>query len=764
MYRNGNPYANHQQYNDQMNPTNANMYYHHQQQQQQESLDGINSFSKPPASNFSSNYMNNQNSHQSLQEYARSQIPRNDMNNTMGKDMALHPGVFQDVPSLAHPSNTNYGLLQQQQQQLSGSPLQQPPILGSIYKHNNNSNSLIQNSIGMNKQPDSPIQAIPQPGQSCSPGQYSFESDYTSTDFGQGSNNSNMNNMNSNDNSGASSPFHQPQYDYGDSVSQGSSNLAYANVPQPSDSNNIGNISPVLSQPHQQQSFKNSNITNSNVSRNNYMYFERRPDLFSKSTQDKAAAVRLKIENFYRQSVKYAIERNERRVKLEAELASHDWSEERKSRQLASLGKKESDFLRLRRTRLSLEDFHTIKVIGKGAFGEVRLVQKKDTGKVYAMKTLLKSEMFKKDQLAHVKAERDVLAGSDSPWVVSLYYSFQDAQYLYLVMEFLPGGDLMTMLIRWQLFTEDVTRFYMAECILAIEAIHKIGFIHRDIKPDNILIDIRGHIKLSDFGLSTGFHKTHDSNYYKKLLQEDDANNNNDLNNGLNKPGQGIKRQTMMVDSINLTMSNRQQIQTWRKSRRLMAYSTVGTPDYIAPEIFLYQGYGQECDWWSLGAIMYECLIGWPPFCSETPQETYRKIMNFEQTLQFPDDIHISYEAEDLIRRLLTHADQRLGSHGGADEIKAHPFFRGVDWNTIRQVEAPYIPKLSSITDTRFFPTDELENIPDSPAMAQAAKQREQMMKQGGGALNNDAAIKEDLPFIGYTYARFDYLTRKDGF
>ena len=123
----------------------------------------------------------------------------------------------------------------------------------------------------------------------------------------------------------------------------------------------------------------------------------------------------------------------------------------------------------------------------------------------------------------------------------------------------------------------------------------------------------------------------------------------------------------------------------------------------------------------------------------------------------FPDDIHISYEAEDLIRKFLTHADQRLGRYGGADEIKAHPFFRGVDWNTIRQVEAPYIPKLTSITDTRFFPTDELENIPDSPAMIQAAKQREQMMKQG-----TSTAIKEDLPFIGYTYSRFDYLTRKN--
>ncbi|KAL6944302.1 Serine/threonine-protein kinase [Hanseniaspora osmophila] len=496
----------------------------------------------------------------------------------------------------------------------------------------------------------------------------------------------------------------------------------------------------------------------------NYMYFERRPDLLSKSTQEKAAAVKLKIENFYQTAVNFAIERNQRRIEFENNLQNHyqDWSDERKYRELTNLGKKESHFLRLRRTRLSLDDFKTVKVIGKGAFGEVRLVQKKDTGKIYAMKTLLKSEMYKKDQLAHVKAERDVLAGADSPWVVSLYYSFQDTQYLYLIMEFLPGGDLMTMLIRWQIFTEDVTRFYMAECILAIEAIHKLGFIHRDIKPDNILIDIRGHIKLSDFGLSTGFHKTHDTTYYKKLLQEDE-------NSGkLEKPpnphsggdgGDGKHRNSMMVDAIHLTMTNRQQMQTWRKSRRLMAYSTVGTPDYIAPEIFLYQGYGQECDWWSLGAIMYECLIGWPPFCSETPQETYRKIMNFEKTLQFPDDIHISYEAEDFIKKLLTHADQRLGRHGGAEDLKKHPFFRGVDWNTIRQVEAPYIPKLSSITDTRFFPTDELENVPDSPAMALAKEQQQQQMMTNG---SKSKQPQQDLPFIGYTYSRFDYLTTKN--
>jgi protein-serine/threonine kinase len=192
--------------------------------------------------------------------------------------------------------------------------------------------------------------------------------------------------------------------------------------------------------------------------------------------------------------------------------------EDRKMRQLQNLGRKESTFLRLRRTKLGLDDFRTVKVIGKGAFGEVRccvccaflnaellhypryqvrLVQKTDTGKIYAMKTLQKNEMLKRDQvrcffplcnyishvrplqLAHVRAERDVLAESDSPWVVQLFYSFQDPAYLYLIMEFLPGGDLMTMLIKYDTFSEDVTRFYMAECVLAIEAVHKMGFIHR---------------------------------------------------------------------------------------------------------------------------------------------------------------------------------------------------------------------------------------------------------------------------------------------
>lgn len=151
----------------------------------------------------------------------------------------------------------------------------------------------------------------------------------------------------------------------------------------------------------------------------------------------------------------------------------------------------------------------------------------------------------------------------------------------------------------------------MAECCLALEAIHKLGFIHRDIKPDNILIDKHGHIKLSDFGLSTGFHKQHDSAYYQRLLDGQSTTS-----------AQPTNRNSVAINAINLTVSSKDQIATWKANRRKLAYSTVGTPDYIAPEVFLQQGYGLEVDWWALGAIAYECLVGFPPFCSESAHDT----------------------------------------------------------------------------------------------------------------------------------------------
>ncbi|THH05261.1 hypothetical protein EW146_g9949 [Bondarzewia mesenterica] len=386
-----------------------------------------------------------------------------------------------------------------------------------------------------------------------------------------------------------------------------------------------------------------------------YVYYHRRPDDLSSDARARATAAKVKLESFYKTSLETAIDLNIRLAGsvgrgIELERKTAGMMEDRKERETRKHTKIQSQFLRLRRTKIGLTDFRTVKVIGKGAFGEVRLVQKTDTGRVYAMKTLQKAEMLKRDQLAHVRAERDVLAESTSPWVVQLYYSFQDPLYLYLIMEFLPGGDLMTMLMKYDVFSEDVTRFYMAECALAVEAVHNLGFIHRDIKPDNILIDKNGHLKLSDFGLSTGLHKHTDAAYYKRLLEQQQAPRN-------------LARNSVEVNAIHLTMTRAETIATWKKNRRKLAFSTVGTPDYIAPEVFMMHGYGKECDWWSVGAIMFECLVGYPPFCSENASDTYKKIVQWPKFLFFPEDVHFSRESEDFMRKWvcafcdISHAD-----------------------------------------------------------------------------------------------------------
>nr|KAJ3417712.1 Serine/threonine-protein kinase [Polyrhizophydium stewartii] len=485
--------------------------------------------------------------------------------------------------------------------------------------------------------------------------------------------------------------------------------------------------------------------------------FERTTDGISQGTLERSAAAKYRLSHFYKTTVEECADREARRVENEERLLHESWSDEKKQRHLQNLGRRESEFLRLRRVRLGVDDFTTLKVIGKGAFGE-----KRDTGKIYAMKTLRKSEMIKKDQLAHVRAERDVLAeSSKTPWVVQLYYSFQDPLYLYLIMEFLPGGDLMTMLIKYDTFSEDVTRFYMAECVCAIEAIHNLGFVHRDIKPDNLLIDKDGHIKVSDFGLSTGFHKTHDSAYYQNM--------------GTTK-------------NIDLTLSRKDRIATWKRNRRALAYSTVGTPDYIAPEVFAQRGYSQECDWWSLGAIMYECLVGYPPFCADNAHETYRKIMNWRENLFVPDDVHLTREAEDLLQRWVAFVDVREARKNGsltrcadagdalvnarwracrllcdapdrltASEIRRHPFFRGVDWATLRSIRAPLVPQLKSITDTSYFPTDELVGVPEQ-VMVDADTHALGADQVGSATMDLLKSPNKDLAFVGYTFKRWETI------
>lgn len=415
-------------------------------------------------------------------------------------------------------------------------------------------------------------------------------------------------------------------------------------------------------------------------------------------------------------------------------------SEEAKQKAKEAFAQKEAEFERSKRIRLTAEDFRAVKVIGRGASGIVKVVEKIDNGKIYAMKTMRKSEMIKGNQMAHVKAEKDFLASASSPWVVELLYSFQDPHYLNLVMEYLPGGDLMTLLIRLDIMSEEMTRFYIAEIILAIESVHDHGFIHRDIKPDNILIDSDGHVKLSDFGLATGFHQTHDTEYYQRLVSGQGTVS-------MRKSRSGDKISTNeSCSKIDLTSPpSKTTIDTWKNNRRSLAFSTVGTTDYVAPEIFGKEGYGKECDWWSLGAIMFEMLVGYPPFMADTPAETYRKIINWRDTLHFPPHPKISEPAKNLIRRLLTESSQRLGSFG-AREIKCHPFFAGIDWQRMRECKAPYIPQIKSQDDTSNFPNTEED---DGDRVAGVAVP---------GGDSNTMRQQKDLAFVGYTFRRFESL------
>jgi len=441
------------------------------------------------------------------------------------------------------------------------------------------------------------------------------------------------------------------------------------------------------------------------------------PPNFSGHTLDKATKTKLTLENYYNNLISQQRERRERLRRMEESFKEQGVEEsvivERRNQHAA----KETEFLRLKRSRLGPDDFDPIKVIGKGAFGEVRLVQKVDTGHVYAMKILRKADMVEKEQVAHVRAERDILVEADHQWVVKMFYSFQDPANLYLVMEFLPGGDMMTLLMKKDILTEEAAQFYMTETAIAIDYIHNLGFIHRDIKPDNILLDSRGHVKLSDFGLCTGLKKSHRTEFYRDLSS------------------------VKTSDFTQNPMDSKRKAETWKSKRRALAYSTVGTPDYIAPEVFLQTGYDKSCDWWSLGVIMFEMLIGYPPFCSETPQETYRKVMNWKTTLEFPPEVPISETATKTILRFCGEREDRIQS---LEDIKSGAWFRGVDWEHIRERPAAIPVQVRSIDDT--------SNFDDFPDVA---------LQIAAPANNDTGQPYKDWVFINYTFKRFEGLTQR---
>ncbi|XP_065433210.1 ribosomal protein S6 kinase alpha-1 isoform X7 [Chrysemys picta bellii] len=309
--------------------------------------------------------------------------------------------------------------------------------------------------------------------------------------------------------------------------------------------------------------------------------------------------------------------------------------------------------------------FELLKVLGQGSFGKVFLVRKitpPDNGHLYAMKVLKKATLKVRDRV-RTKMERDILADVNHPFVVKLHYAFQTEGKLYLILDFLRGGDLFTRLSKEVMFTEEDVKFYLAELALGLDHLHSLGILYRDLKPENILLDEEGHIKLTDFGLS------------KEAIDHEKK-----------------------------------------------AYSFCGTVEYMAPEVVNRQGHTHSADWWSYGVLMFEMLTGSLPFQGKDRKETMTFILKAK--LGMPQ--FLSSEAQSLLRALFKrNPANRLGSGtDGAEEIKRHPFYSTIDWNKLyrREIKPPFKPAVARPDDTFYFDTEFTSRTPkDSPGIPPSA-------------------------------------------
>ncbi|KFV11731.1 Microtubule-associated serine/threonine-protein kinase 3, partial [Tauraco erythrolophus] len=306
-------------------------------------------------------------------------------------------------------------------------------------------------------------------------------------------------------------------------------------------------------------------------------------------------------------------------------------------------------------------DFETIKLISNGAYGAVFLVRHRETRQRFALKKINKQNLILRNQIQQVFVERDILTFAENPFVVSMFCSFETKRHLCMVMErtHVPtGGDCATLLKNMGPLPVDMAKMYFAETVLALEYLHNYGIVHRDLKPDNLLITSMGHIKLTDFGLSKIGLMNMTTNLYEGHMEKD--------------------------------------------TREFMDKQVCGTPEYIAPEVILIQGYGKPVDWWAMGIILYEFLVGCVPFFGDTPEELFGQVISDE--IMWPEgDEALPTDAQDLITRLLRQSPlERLGT-GGAHEVKHHSFFLHLDWNGLLRQKAEFIPQLESEDDTSYF-------------------------------------------------------------
>lgn len=442
------------------------------------------------------------------------------------------------------------------------------------------------------------------------------------------------------------------------------------------------------------------------------------------------------IEVYYRDFFMLYHDREHEMARIDSAARSGHIDEETRQKLRKEQFLRELEYIRKRRNPVSTAHYDIIRKIGQGSFGEVFLVRHRGDRNLYAMKKLQKKDMIYKRQVNHVWLERFVLASvGEHPLVVKMHYSFQDRDHLYFIMEYLHGGDMMTMLIRQDYLREDWARFYIAELVVAIDALHRTGIIHRDIKPDNILFRKDGHICLSDFGLS------------KTLMQPTEKD-------WIALTGAAYVNAPNFIEhirrgDIDLPLADR--VKLWKALAKEYAFSQVGTPNYIAPEVLQDNSYSESCDWWSVGVILYEMLVGCPPFCARIPAHVTGMICQWRRYLHFPRELpesRMSKAAEDLICRLICESQVRLGAKRGLEEFKEHPFFDGIDWDNLANAPAPFIPELASETDTRYFEEEitksDISQVLPAPPTPTAAQMRADPMATSCATSGSSGSGKDE--------------------
>ncbi|KAJ3207280.1 hypothetical protein HDU82_003900 [Entophlyctis luteolus] len=485
--------------------------------------------------------------------------------------------------------------------------------------------------------------------------------------------------------------------------------------------------------------------------------------LATESTKRNCKMTSVYFLDYYYDLISYLNQRKQRTVELAEHLGRQKADDSRVQAELSRFFEHERATLRERRTRLRVSAFQIVTQIGQGGYGQVYLVRKRDGsggngGEVMALKKMSKRILKRMGEVHHVITERDILARADSIWLVKLFYAFQDLENVYFAMEFVPGGDVRTLFNNSGVLIEGHARFYIAEMATAVSELHRLGFIHRDLKrefltaydiqltrlptAENFLIDKFGHIKLTDFGLSRG------------------------------------------TLSDELVASLRTKLEKLKDTPLTQFSSQVGSPDYMAPEVLTKcnngrGGYDLGVDWWSLGCILFEALCGYPPFSGPTTDDIWVNLYHWQRVLERPvyegedAEFNLSDTAWALVTRLIAPRRTRIVT---LSELQTDAFFANYPFTQLRgdQTEPPFVPVLGSATDTGYF--DDFSN-PQDMAMYKEVQKRQQRlqaacaagekeavsrrgmgmglgmgMRQKGADGDGDGKLRQD--FIGFTFKR----------